>query len=173
MKVQSMEISLLRPYEKNAKRHSEEQINNVAESIRQFGWKQPIVIDKENVVVIGHCRLLAAQHLGLSEVPVLIADDLTPEQIRELRIVDNKTNESPWDMEILSLELGKIDLDPFDFDFGIFDDHESYVDDFFETGVQEKATKTVYAVKIVFQSEEEVDAAMEALVQLGYAPVRL
>lgn len=105
------------PYTKNAKKHDETQIANVAESIRQFGFVQPLVIDKNGCVIIGHCRLLAAKKLGMDTVPCVPADTLTEEQVKALRIIDNKTNESPWDMEMLTTELGEFSLDGFDMDF--------------------------------------------------------
>lgn len=117
MEISNIPVGELKPYDKNAKLHDRRQTDNVAESIRQFGFKQPIVIDRKNVVVIGHCRLEAAKQLGLVEVPCVVADDLTDEQIKALRIVDNKTNESPWDMELVASELEEIDLSGFGFDF--------------------------------------------------------
>ena len=71
------------------------------------------------MVVIGHCRLLGAQRLGMEEVPCVCVDSLTPEQVNALRIVDNKTNESPWDFDFLADELAEVDLSDFDFDFGL------------------------------------------------------
>lgn len=112
------------PYKRNTKMHDRRQILNVAESIRQYGFVQPIVIDKNNVVVIGHCRLAAALELDMQEVPCVCVDDLTPKQVKALRIVDNKTNESPWDFDILGGELAEIDLSAFDFDFGFEDEEE-------------------------------------------------
>jgi site-specific DNA-methyltransferase (adenine-specific) len=105
------------PYSMNAKVHPEEQIANVANSIRRFGWQQPIVVDDNNVVVIGHCRLLAAKRLGLREVPVTVASGLTDEEIRELRIADNKTNESAWDFEMLDRDRAGLAFDGFAFDW--------------------------------------------------------
>lgn len=102
---------------KNAKKHDGTQIANVAESIKQFGFVQPIVIDKNGVIVIGHCRALAAKKLGLDEVPCVCVDDLTPEQVNALRIVDNKSNESEWDLDLLAEELPELDLSAFDFDW--------------------------------------------------------
>ena len=107
----------LKPYDKNAKKHDETQVANVAESIRQYGFVQPIVVDRNNVVVIGHCRLMAAKKLKMRSVPVLCVDDLTDEQVNALRIVDNKTNESAWDFDFLNMELPEIDLGAFDFGF--------------------------------------------------------
>lgn len=114
-------INELTPYPQNAKIHPERQIENVAVSLKRYGWQQPIVIDREGVVVVGHCRLLAAERLGMEEVPVKIADELTDEEIREYRIADNKTNESEWDEEMLRLEFEEVDLSAFDFDFPDFE----------------------------------------------------
>ena len=119
MKVANRNLAELTPYAGNAKKHDSTQIANVAESIRQFGFVQPIVIDRDGVIVIGHCRALAAKKLGMKEVPCVCVDDLTPEQVNALRIVDNKSNESPWDFDILPDELAEIDLSGFDFDFGL------------------------------------------------------
>ena len=127
MKVANKNLAELTPYAGNAKKHDSTQIANVAESIRQFGFVQPIVIDRNGVIVIGHCRALAAKKLGMKEVPCVCVDDLTPEQVNALRIVDNKSNESPWDFDILPDELADIDLSGFDFDFGIEDEAEETV----------------------------------------------
>ena len=124
MEIRNISIKDLIPYERNTKKHDKKQINNVAESIRQYGFVQPIVIDKNNVVVIGHCRLLAAKQLKMKEVPCVCVEDLTEEQVKALRIVDNKSNESEWDFDILPDELAEIDLSNFSFDFGIDDEEE-------------------------------------------------
>ena len=117
MKVANRNLAELMPYAGNAKKHDSTQIANVAESIRQFGFVQPIVIDRDDVIVIGHCRALAAKKLGMKEVPCVCVDDLTPEQVNALRIVDNKSNESPWDFDVLHDELAELDLRDFDFSF--------------------------------------------------------
>lgn len=119
MEVRNILVKDLIPYERNTKKHDKTQINNVAESIKQYGFVQPIVIDKNNVVVIGHCRLLAAKQLKMKEVPCVCVEDLTEEQVKALRIVDNKSNESEWDFDILPDELAELDLSNFSFDFGI------------------------------------------------------
>ena len=124
MNIIQRELDSIRPYAANAKKHDATQVANVAESIRQYGFVQPIVIDKDGVIVIGHCRALAAKKLGMKEVPCVCVDDLTPEQVKALRVVDNKTNESPWDFDILLDELAELDLSGFDFDFGIEDEEE-------------------------------------------------
>lgn len=126
MEIQMRAVGELTPYAKNTKKHDQKQIDNVAESIKQYGFVQPIVIDRNDVVVIGHCRLLAAKKLKMREVPCVSVDDLTEEQVRALRIVDNKSNESEWDFDFLGDELSEIDLSDFDFDFdfGIDEDEE-------------------------------------------------
>ena len=124
MNIVYKNVNDLIPYEKNTKKHDKKQIKNVATSIEKYGFVQPLVIDKNNVVIIGHCRLLGAKHLKMETVPCVCADDLTEEQVNALRIVDNKSNESEWDMDLLADELGNIDLGDFDFDFGISFDEE-------------------------------------------------
>ena len=131
MKVANRNLAELTPYAGNAKKHDSTQIANVAESIKQFGFVQPIVIDQNGVIVIGHCRALAAKKLGMKEVPCVCVDDLTPEQVNALRIVDNKSNESPWDFDILPDELAELDFSGFDFDFGFEDEGENYSPDEF------------------------------------------
>lgn len=126
MKVQTMRTAMLKPYEKNAKNHPTEQVERIAKSIEEFGWQQPLVVDKNKVVVIGHGRLMAAKKLGLKEVPVVMADTLNEEQIRALRLADNKTEESSWDDGLLRLSLDEItDINMEDFGFNLnFDDDD-------------------------------------------------
>lgn len=130
MEVKNRKLSSITAYGKNAKKHDKTQINNVAESIKQYGFVQPIVIDRDGVIVIGHCRALAAKKLGMEEVPCVCVDDLTPEQVNALRLVDNKSNESDWDFDLLSVELPGLDLSAFDFDWGLPEDQtEDVVED--------------------------------------------
>lgn len=132
MNIVQKNINELTPYAKNTKKHDKKQIANVAESIKQYGFVQPVVIDKDGVIVIGHCRVLGAKKLGMKEVPCVCVDDLTPEQVNALRIVDNKSNESAWDMDLLPDELANLDLSGFDFDFGIKIEEESVEEDYYE-----------------------------------------
>lgn len=124
MQIIQKKLSDIVPYANNTKKHDETQIKNVAESIKKYGWVQPLVIDDDGTIVIGHCRALAAERLGIEEVPCVVVSDLTEDEINALRIVDNKTNESPWDFDLLSAELPEIDLSDFEFDFGIEDEEE-------------------------------------------------
>lgn len=148
MQIKNIKIDLLKPYEKNTKKHDDVQIKNVAESIKQYGFVQPIVIDKNNVVVIGHCRLLAAKKLKMADVPCVCVDDLTEEQVKALRIVDNKSNESPWDFDFLADELADLDFSDFNFDFGI------------DTDAEEET-------EIVEDEAPEVDEENEPITKLG------
>ena len=134
MQIFDVDINQIKPYAKNAKLHPDEQIGRIANSIREFGFKQPLVIDKNNVLVIGHGRYAAAKRLGYDTVPCLMADDLTEEQIKALRLADNKTNESDWDIDFLNIELDDItdiDMSQFGFDLDIMpeDDPEIIEDD--------------------------------------------
>lgn len=178
--VEWVEIDRLKPYDRNAKAHSEEQIINVAKSIDKYGWKQPIVVDADFIIVIGHCRYLAAKHLQLDHVPVVVAHDLTKEQAAELRIIDNKSNESPWDKGMLAVELPSIDLSLFDFTFDldaialpVEEPDEEYIDDFFERGAQKHDKPEVFAIRLSFKSEEELQEAMTVLLEMGYTAARV
>lgn len=105
MKIKNMKINDLIPYENNP-RNNEGAIEYVANSIKQFGFKVPIVVDKDNVIVAGHTRWLAASALEMDEVPVVVADDLTPEQVKAFRIADNKVAEkASWDFAKLGIEV--------------------------------------------------------------------
>lgn len=124
MNVINMPTGELIPYENNTKIHPPEQVEHIANSIKRFGWQQPIVIDKNKVVIIGHGRLLAAKQMGLQEVPVVYADDLSEEDAQALRLADNKLNESPWDFtkleeELAQLAIDGIDMSEFGFDVDI------------------------------------------------------
>lgn len=116
LEIINVPIRELQPYAKNAKKHSDRQINNVALSIQKFGWRQPLVIDANKIIVIGHCRYEAAKKLGLDAVPCVSAEDLTETQVRELRILDNKLNESEWDYLTLNEDAIGLDFSEFDLD---------------------------------------------------------
>lgn len=119
MEIIERNIESIRPYENNP-RHNDGAVDTVAKSIQQFGWKQPIVIDKNGVIVAGHTRYKAAQVLGCKTVPCVIADDLTDEEVRAYRLADNKVAElSYWNFEKLDEELaGIFDIDMEDLGFG-------------------------------------------------------
>ena len=126
MNIVNLKVEELIPYINNP-RNNTEAVDKVAASIKEFGFKVPIVIDKDNVVVTGHTRLLASKKLGLQEVPCVIADDLSPAQIKAFRIADNKVSEyAQWDEDMLKVELEELeemnfDLDSVNIDFSDFD----------------------------------------------------
>jgi len=108
MEIKFVKIADIKPYEKNPRKNTEA-VQYVKNSIAQFGFKVPMVLDKENVIVCGHTRYLAAKELSMEEVPVVYADDLSEEQIKAFRLADNKTAEmSGWDFTLLDQELGSI-----------------------------------------------------------------
>src|SRR5262245_22813287 len=124
MQIELWPISKIRPYPNNP-RVNDGAVDAVAKSLKEFGFLQPIVVDSDGVIICGHTRWKAAQKLGLEQVSVHVAIDLTPEQIRAYRIADNKTNElADWDFQLLPLELK--DLQALNFDLGLlgFNDDE-------------------------------------------------
>lgn len=117
MNIAEIPVNQLKPYDKNA-RFNENAIPKVAESIKLFGFKNPIIIDKDMVIIAGHTRLEAAKSLGMKKVPCIIADDLTPEQVKAFRLVDNHTSEfASWNYELLQTELETLDFDLSEFEF--------------------------------------------------------
>jgi DNA modification methylase len=124
MQIETWPVDRPQPYDKNP-RLNDDAVEVVAKSIREFGFRQPIVVDEAGVIIIGHTRLKAAKSLGLAEVPVHVARGLSPEQVKALRIADNKTAEiAEWNLELLPIELAE--LQGMDFDLGLlgFDQDE-------------------------------------------------
>lgn len=108
MKIQMLSVEKIFPYKKNPRRN-EDAVAKVAASIKEFGFKVPIVVDKDSVIITGHTRLLAALRLGMKDVPVLVAADLSPAQVKAYRLADNRVHEEAgWDEELLALELGDL-----------------------------------------------------------------
>lgn len=136
-------VSELIPYINNP-RNNDEAVDAVASSIKNFGFKVPIVVDSNNEIINGHTRLKAAQKLGLETVPVIVADDLTPEQVKAFRLADNKVGEiATWNDEMLAIELGElaeIDFDMMEFGFEIEEEKEVIEDEAFDTTPPEEPT---------------------------------
>ena len=117
MQIIERKISELKPYANNP-RLNDAAVDAVAASIKNFGFKVPIILDRDGEIIAGHTRLKAAQKLKMKTVPVIIADDLTPEQVKAFRLADNKVGElAGWDFEKLDLELEEIDMDMSQFGF--------------------------------------------------------
>ena len=136
MQIVQKSIDVLIPYENNP-RDNDNAVEAVANSIKEFGFKVPIVIDSDNVIVCGHTRLKASRRLGLDTVPCVVADDLTEEQIQAFRLADNKTAElATWDFEKLDLELETLEMDMVQFGF---DEPEEEPTEVIEDEVPEEA----------------------------------
>lgn len=143
MKVIEMDINEVKPYENNP-RINEGGVEATANSIKEFGWQQPLVVDKDHVIIVGHTRLKAAEKLGLKKVPVVVAGGLSEDQVKAYRLADNKTGElSDWNIDMLEIELGGIEeLDMGDFGFDdsvdIFDDDQEVSEDEFDEEVPDE-----------------------------------
>lgn len=141
MEIINIDINKLKPY-KNNPRKNDEAVEYVANSIKEFGFKVPIIVDKDYEIIAGHTRLKAAKQLGLKEVPIIIADDLTEEQVKAFRLADNKVSEiAEWDFNLLDNELSNIlDIDMSNFGFDVFEEEEEQeiIEDDFEVIVPEE-----------------------------------
>lgn len=138
MEVSMWRIEKIQPYSRNARHIPARAVDKVAASIHEFGWRQPIVVDKEGVIIVGHVRLLAAQKLKLAEAPVHVAHNLTPAQVRAYRLLDNRSHEeTDWDDDLLGLELLDLKELGFDLDLTGFDPGE--IDRFLTLEDEEKA----------------------------------
>lgn len=157
MDVVNWPIEDVKPYENNP-RKNDAAVKAVAESIKQFGWQQPIVVDKDGVVIAGHTRLKAAVDLGLKDVPVVMAETLTDEQAKAFRIIDNKTHElSDWDIDALKLELENFnfDFEPFDISFSL--DPPDISEMFDEEPLSEEKEKGPDEFFVVIECKDEED----------------
>lgn len=143
MKIQERKLETIKPYPNNPRRN-DEAVQAVAASIREFGFKQPIVVDKDGVIIVGHTRYKAAKELGMDTVPVLVADDLTGDQARAYRLADNKTGElAGWDFGLLQSEMDEIEMDLSGFGFTV-DQEAIDIDQFFsEAPEKEKEPKRI------------------------------
>ena len=130
LKIEYVDVAKLKPYDKNTRKHEDYDVSQIAKSIEQYGFNDPIGIwGKDNIIVEGHGRLLAAKKLGMDKVPCIRLDDLTDEQRREYAIMHNKTAElSTWDFDLLATEIPELDFSGFDIDWGFTEEGQ----DFFE-----------------------------------------
>jgi ParB-like chromosome segregation protein Spo0J len=123
-KVELRNIEDVKPYERNP-RLNDKAVNAVAASLSEFGFRQPIVVDEDGVIIAGHTRWKAATKLGLAKVPVHVATDLSPDQVRAYRLADNRTGEiAQWDLSILPIEINELRMNEFDMDVLAFDEDE-------------------------------------------------
>ena len=162
MNIVEKKLGELQPYENNP-RKNDTAVPYVAESIKRYGFKVPIVIDKDGVIVAGHTRYLASIELGLETVPCIVADDLTDEEIKEFRLVDNKTSEfAGWDFDMLSAELEDLDFDGYDFGFDI----DTFEDD--NNEIKEVEYHENISVVVECDNDEEAENIFQRLTDEGY-----
>ena len=148
------QIKDLKPYKKNAKKHNKEQVEQIANSIKEFGFTQPVIVDKNNEVVAGHGRILGAKKAGLKSVPTVCLEELTEEQIKAYRLVDNKLNESEWDYSLLDEELENLteDIDMNLFGFEMDEQQEKETKKKVEFEIKKK-----YEVHIICKDEKQME----------------
>ena len=128
----------IKPYENNP-RKNDEAVRYVAESIKEFGFKNPVILSKDNVIIAGHTRLKAAKELSITEVPCIYAEDLTDDQIKAFRLADNKVAEmASWDFDKLEEELADIDIDMSEFGFTDQQGYVDNIDELFEDAPEEE-----------------------------------
>ena len=180
MKVTDIKLSDLRPYEKNNKVHDEEQIEMIANSIKEFWFTQPIVIDEDNCILAGHGRYYASKLLWLEKIPCNILEWLTDAQKRKYRILDNKLNESDWDLANVKFELSQ--LDDFNFwelEFSVddlfpeFTTPEFNPSEFWEVedepdDEEEEEKKSGFSLIVFAKDEAELELLKKDLDELGY-----
>lgn len=172
MKIIEKEIASLIPYENNNKIHSDSQIINIANSIKEFWFTQPVLIDKNWTIIVGHWRIEWAKRIWLEKIPCVIMEDLTEEQIKKLRILDNKLNESDRDIANLKLELDSL----WDFNFGdlelsvsdLFPEFEApeFNPDDYEEDEKEKDWKV--CVRVFVEDEATAELLKKDLSELWY-----
>ena len=166
MEIVNKKIDELIPYANNP-RFNDEAVEYVANSIKEFGFKVPIVIDKNNEIVAGHTRYKASLELGLEEVPCIVADDLTDEQIKAYRLADNKVSEkAEWNFDLLNEELNDIlNIDMSDFDFNI--DFNEEINEIERKDLSDKIFEK-YEIIIKCDNELDLQNKYEKLVKEGY-----
>lgn len=177
LNVKEISIDLLQEYENNP-RFNDNAVDKVMESIKEFGFKVPIIIDKDNVIIAGHTRYKAAKELGLEKVPCLIADDLTPEQVKAFRLADNKVSEfSSWDQDKLYSEL--MELQTMDFNIESFGFESSGISTTTTGNELEESDgdinpdsnfnyKEQYGVIVMCKNEAEQEEIYSRLLEEGY-----
>ena len=144
LEIEYVDINSIKPYENNP-RKNDKAVEYVANSIKEFGFLNPIIIDKNNVIIAGHTRLESAKRLGMNEVPIIHADDLTDEQIKAFRLADNKVSEyATWNDDLLNIELQDLDIDMSDFGF----DLDFTTDDIFKENERHR-TNDAYNLDII------------------------
>ena len=162
-----MRLSEIKPYKKNAKKHDETQIKNVMQSIKEFGVVQPIVVDRNNTIIIGHCRYEAMKRLGYDELQEnwVKVVDLSEEEAEKLRLLDNKLNESEWDMDLLAEDVPHLDFSDFEIDWGLSEEQEE------NTEKERKDVNYNESISVVIEcaNDEEAEETFTKLSEMAYS----
>ena len=170
-KVEKRSVTSLIPFAKNSRTHSDEQVAQIAASIKEWGWTTPVLIDTDGQIIAGHGRLLAARKLGIEEVPVMIADGWTDSQKRAYVIADNKLAlNAGWDVEMLKLELNDLSDQNFDLCLIGFDDIElaKLFDDEEEKELENQTYQEVFNIIVECKDENEQQKIFNRLDSEGY-----
>lgn len=164
MKIEKVKTDKIIPYVNNAKIHTDEQVDLIAGSIKEFGFINPIILSKDNEIIAGHGRFMAAKKLGLKEVPVIRAEDLTPAQIKAYRLADNRLAElADWAPDLLMAELGELEELDFDTELIGFDEmdiarllelNSNGDEDVFGEVVSAEAKEEITKVELFFNPEQ-------------------
>lgn len=169
MKIEKKSINLIIPYINNARKHDEKQLKKIAASINEFGFNNPILIDKNNVVIAGHGRLDAAKLLGLEEVPVICIDHLTEAQKKAFILADNRiAQDASWDSAILINELELLKEMDFDIELTGFSDKDLGINDLQEEEEKNISDKTEYIIIVNCSYEKEQENLYQELTGRGF-----
>lgn len=165
MEIKNIDINLIKPYENNP-RVNINAVDKVAESIKEFGFKVPLVVNSDYVIINGHTRYEASKKLGLKNVPVIFADDLSEQQQNAFRIIDNKTHDyAEWDYQTLEEELDKISLDMSK--YGFEENTLDFIDEMIDSGIAgEGNDKELWSLQITFEKNYE-DQVKQAINKYG------
>jgi ParB-like chromosome segregation protein Spo0J len=174
-KIETRSVADLIPYASNSRTHSDAQVAQIAASIKEFGWTNPILIDGENTIIAGHGRLLAARKLGLDKVPAIVLDHLTKPQQRALVIADNQLAlNAGWDMAMLAAELAELDdanynLDLLGFDAALINELLGPIDEVGLPNLKDGDREPFQQMTFTLHDEqvEQVKAALDAAKAMG------
>ena len=177
LKITQRKVADLIPYASNSRTHSDAQVAQIAASIREFQFTNPILIDGDNTIIAGHGRLLAARKLGMESVPAIVLDHLSKAQQRALVIADNQLAlNAGWDIQLLKAEIEDLNLGGFDLELLGFDDkflNTMFDEKIPETSIaDEQSVDAVFEVAVTCKNEEEQERVFEMLTTEGF-PCRI
>lgn len=173
MKIEQRKVESLIPYVNNSRKHSDEQVAQIAASIKEFGWTNPILVDGNNGIIAGHGRLMAARKLAMDKVPVIELAHLSDGQRKALIIADNKLAlNSDWDFELLKIEMANLDGEGFNLDIIGFDANElsniMFGEELNQKELEEKEMKSIYEIAVECKDENEQQSVFDMLTEKGY-----